>query len=139
MGKWRFSNLGVLRGIKGEILSALTLCPRYFGLGQPASWAAKLWVVTMKQTLPQGTSHLRRKFVDPGFQWLPGVLSQVQAGGQSDIAESEYPGIDLWDLLRSQRSMRGHMIRPCHTPACAVHMRICAIVLHARVFRALEL
>ena len=38
----RFSNLGALCGVKGEILPALTLCPRYFGLGQRASWCGKV-------------------------------------------------------------------------------------------------
>ena len=33
----RFSNLGILRGVKGEMLPALTLCPHYFGLGLTAS------------------------------------------------------------------------------------------------------
>ena len=35
----RFSNLGVLRGVKGERLPALTLYLRYFGLGLTASWS----------------------------------------------------------------------------------------------------
>ena len=85
----------------------------------------------MKQTLPQGTSHLRWKFVDPGFQWLPGVLSQVQAGGQSDIAEPEYLGIDPW------YGPLGHIQLSCYVSTVTLSPFWYFIVfLHTRIYGA---